>query len=50
MAKIDLNRVKHIDLDSIKDPKFLSELSYEELDVLASDIRSKLVEVTCNFD
>jgi len=49
MAKKDLNRVKHIDLDSIKDPKFLSELSYEELDVLASDIRSKLVEVTSNL-
>lgn len=49
MSKIDLNKVKHIDLDSIKDPKFLKDLSYEELDVLASDIRTKLVEVTSNL-
>ena len=49
MAKKELNLVKHIDLDSIKDPKFLADLSYEELDVLASDIRNKLVEVTSNL-
>lgn len=49
MAKKDLNKVKHIDLDSIKDPKFLRDLSYEELDVLASDIRNKLVEVISNL-
>ena len=49
MAKKDLNKVKHIDLDSIKDPTFLRDLSYEELDVLASDIRNKLVEVISNL-
>ena len=49
MAKKELNKVKHIDLDSIKDPKFLTTLNYDELDVLASDIRSKLVEVTSNL-
>ena len=49
MSKKDLNKVKHIDLDSIKDPKFLKDLSYEELDVLASDIRTKLVEVISNL-
>ena len=49
MSKKDLNKVKHVNLDSIKDPKFLKDLSYEELDVLASDIRTKLVEVTSNL-
>ena len=49
MSKIDINTVNHIDLDSIKDPKFLADLSYEELDVLAADIRNKLVEVTSNL-
>ena len=49
MSNKRLNTVKHIDLDSIKDPKFLSELNYDELDVLASDIRNKLVEVTSNL-
>lgn len=49
MSKKDLNVVKHVNLDSIKDPKFLKDLSYEELDVLASDIRTKLVEVTSNL-
>lgn len=46
MAKKNINKVKHIDLGSIKDPKFLSELSYNELDVLASDIREELIKVT----
>ena len=49
MSKKDVNIVKHIDLESIKDPKFLSDLNYEELDVLASDIRNKLVEVISNL-
>ena len=49
MAKKELNKVKHIDLDSIKDPKFLAPLNYDELDALSSDIRSKLVEVTSNL-
>ena len=49
MSKKELNKVKHINLDEIKDPKFLSSLSYEELDVLAADIRKKLVEVTSNL-
>ena len=49
MAKEDVNKVKHIDLDSIKDPKFLSALSYQELDVLASDIRNKIIKVTSNL-
>ena len=49
MAKKDVNKVKHIDLDSIKDPKFLAALNYEELNVLASDIRGKIIEVTSNL-
>ena len=46
MSKKVVNIVKHIDLESIKDPKFLATLSYEELDVLASDIRNKIIDVT----
>lgn len=38
--------VKHIDLKSIKDPKFLKDLSYKELDVLSKDIANYLVDVT----
>ncbi|MBQ0008955.1 MAG: 1-deoxy-D-xylulose-5-phosphate synthase [Firmicutes bacterium] len=49
MSKKDINKVKHIDLDSIENPKFLAALSYEELDVLASDIRGKILEVTSNL-
>ena len=49
MSKKDVNKVKHIDLDSIKDPKFLATLNYEELKVLASDIRNKIIEVTSNL-
>lgn len=48
MAK-DINKVNHIDLDSIKDPSFLATLNYQELDVLASDIRTKIVQVTSNL-
>ena len=49
MSKKDINKVNHIDLDSIKDPKFLAGLNYEELDVLASDIRSEILKVTSNL-
>ena len=49
MSKKDINIVKHIDLDSIENPKFLANLNYNELDVLASDIRSKILEVTSNL-
>lgn len=49
MKKTDVNKVKHIDLDSIKDPKFLKDLSYDEIDVLADDIRNKILEVTSNL-
>ena len=46
MAKNSLNIVKHIDLDSIENPKFLATLNYDELKVLASDIREKIIDVT----
>lgn len=38
--------IKHIDLNHIKDPKFLKNLSYKELDTLSKDIASLLVDVT----
>lgn len=49
MSKKDINKVKHINLDSIESPKFLATLNYEELDVLASDIRSEILKVTSNL-
>ena len=49
MAKKDVNKVKHIDLDSIENPKFLATLNYDELDVLASDLRNRIIEVTSNL-
>ena len=49
MSKKKVNIVKHIDLDQTKDPKFLATLNYEELDVLCSDLRTKIVEVTSNL-
>lgn len=41
-----VNKVKHIDLDKIENPKFLATLNYDELNVLAEDIRTKLIDVT----
>ena len=49
MSKKDVNKVKHIDLDAIENPKFLSALNYDELNVLASDLRTRIIEVTSNL-
>ena len=49
MSKKKVNRVNHFDLDQTKDPKFLASLSYDELEVLCSDLRNKVVEVTSNL-
>ena len=49
MSEKDINSVNHINLDEIKDPKFLRDLNYKELDVLAEDIRAKILQVTGNF-
>ena len=49
MSKKDVNKVKHINLDSIKDPKFLAALNYDELNVLATDLRTRIIEVTSNL-
>ena len=49
MGKKEINKVKHIDLDSIENPKFLATLNYDELNTLASDIREKIIEVTGNL-
>ena len=38
--------VKHINLAEIKDPTFLKDLSYKELDVLSDDIRDHIVNMT----
>ena len=38
--------LKHIDISNIKDPTFLKDLSYKELDVLSDDIRNYLLEIT----
>lgn len=46
MSKQKVNKVKHINLAEIKDPGFLKELSYKELEVLAEDIRKELLRVT----
>lgn len=37
--------IKNIDLENIKDPSFLKELSYKELDVLSNDISSYLIDI-----
>ena len=37
--------VTHINLTSIKDPKFLSDLSYNELDVLSAELRKYIIDV-----
>ena len=46
MSKNNINKVKHINLAEIRNPEFLKELSYAELDVLAQDIRDELIRVT----
>ena len=46
MSKQKVNKVKHINLAEIKDPGFLKDLSYKELDVLAEDIRNELLRAT----
>ena len=38
--------IKHVDLTNIKNPDFLKDLSYKELNVLSADIRNYLVDIT----
>lgn len=38
--------IRQIDLKGIKNPSFLHELNYAELDKLASDIRGEIIDVT----
>lgn len=40
------NLITHFNVEEIKDPKFLKDLSYKELDVLSNDIRKEIIEVT----
>jgi len=46
MSKKKVNKVEHINLNEIKDPSFLKNLSYTELDVLADDIRKEIIRCT----
>lgn len=46
MSKKKANKVEHINLSKIKDPSFLKNLSYTELDVLADDIRKEIIRCT----
>ena len=38
--------LKRINLDEIKNPEFLHDLSYKELDLFSEDVRQKIIEVT----
>ena len=40
MAK---KEIKHVNLKEIKNPEFLKDMSYKELDVLSEDIRQYLI-------
>ena len=46
MSKKKVNKVEHVNLNEIKDPSFLKNLSYTELDVLADDIRKEIIRCT----
>ncbi len=46
MSKSSNNKVKHINLSTIENPKFLSGLSFKELNVLSQDIRAEILRVT----
>ena len=46
MSKKSVNKVKHIDLKGIKDPRFLAGLKYKELNVLADDVRKEILNAT----
>ena len=43
MAK---KEIKHVDLSKIKNPEFLKDMSYQELDVLSEDIRQYIIDIT----
>ena len=47
--KQELNKVKNLNVKEIKDPSFLHDLSYEELDELSSKIREEIIDVTSRF-
>ncbi len=49
MKEDKLNKVKQFDLHTIKDPSFLRDFSYPELNVLATKIREEIIDVTSRF-
>ena len=38
--------IEHIDINSIKDPSFLSKLNYRQLEVLCADLRAEIIRAT----
>ncbi len=46
MSKKKVNNVEHINLHEIKDPSFLKDLSFKQLDILADDIRKEIIRCT----
>ena len=49
MSKKAVNKVKHVDLAKVENPLFLKDLSYKELNVLASDIREEILRATSTY-
>lgn len=41
-----MKQIRHFELSKIENPKFLKDLSFEELNVLAADIREEILRVT----
>lgn len=41
-----MKQIHHIDLSKIKDPKFLKEMDYSSLNILADDIRKYIIDIT----
>lgn len=47
--KNKVNHIENLSLESIKDPSFLKELNYNELDYLAHKIRNEIIDATSNY-
>lgn len=46
MSRNKINKVKRINVAEIENPSFLATLNYSELNLLASDIRNHILEIT----
>lgn len=49
MKNTDINKVKNLNVKEIKDPSFLHDLNYDELNELSSKIREEIIDVTSRF-